>query len=393
MKKRLLALLMTACVATTAVIGFTGCGDEKEDKEETASGIVAMADIEADIYKDIDSLVELGEYKGIAVEAEKVIVSDEEVQEYIDSELEYYGTVDQIKEGTVADGDTINIDYTGYIDGETFENGSDEGADLTIGSDSFIDGFEDALIGKTIGETTRINVTFPEDYQSEDVAGKAAEFEVKINYKNGETIPAELNDELVASMAIEDVATVDEYKAYVRETLEASAAEEQKSAEFEAILAKLNEVCTVSGLHDDLDEQKLYDEEIEYMEQYAESYSYSYEEFVALYTGMDAEAYETSLKEDIAAYVNRMMIYRAIAKAENISFTQEEYEEKVAGYSSQYESYGCESVEDFEAQFSTQIFEMMVYEEVETLLYDSANITLTDPVATEAPAATEAATE
>ena len=391
MKKKILAMLMTVCVAATAVIGFTGC--EKEEEKETASGIVAMADIEAAIYKDIESSVELGEYKGIAVEVEKVVVSDEEVQEYIDSDLEYYGEVEQITEGTVADGDTLNIDYTGYIDGEAFENGSEEGAELTIGSDTFIDGFEDALIGKTIGETTRINVTFPEDYSSTDLAGKAAEFEVTINYKNGDTVPAELTDELVVSMGLgDDVTTVDAYKTYVREYLEESAAEEQKNAEYSAILEKLNEMCTVSAYHEDLDEQKLYDEEIEYMEQYAESYSYSYEEFVSLYTGMTAEDYEAQLKEDIAAYVKRIMIYRAIAKAEGTTFTQEEYEAEVASYSADYESYGCESVEDFEAEYSTQIYEFMVYDVVENLLYDSANITLKD-AATEAPAATEAAAE
>lgn len=388
-----MAMLMTVCVATMAIIGFTGC--EKEEEKEVASGIVAMADIEAAIYKDIESSVELGEYKGIAVEVEKVVVTDEEVQEYIDSDLEYYGEVEQIKEGTVADGDTLNIDYTGYVDGEAFENGSEEGAELTIGSNSFIEGFEEALIGKTIGETTRINVTFPENYTATELAGKAAEFEVTINFKNGDTIPAELNDELVASMGLgDDVTTVDAYKTYVREYLEETAAEEQKNAEFEAILAKLNELCNVSAYHEDLNEQTMYDEEIAYMEQYAESYSYSYEEFVSLYTGMEAEEYEAMLKEDIADYAKRIMIYRAIAKAEGFTFTQDEYEAEVASYSSDYESYGCESVEDFEAQYSTQIYEFMVYDAVETLLYDSANISLTDAAtATETPAATEAAAE
>lgn len=391
MKKRLMAMLMTVCVAATAVMGFTGC--EKEEETETASGIVAMADIEEAIYKDIETSVTLGDYKGISVEVEKVVVTEEEIQEYIDSDLEYYGEVQQIKEGTVAEGDSINIDYAGYIDGEAIENGSEEGADLTIGEGNFIPGFEDALIGKTIGETTEIDVTFPEDYSTTDLAGKAAKFTVTINYKNGDTIPAELNDELVASMGLgDDVTTVDAYKTYVREHLEETAAEEQKNAEYEAILAKLVESCTVTAFHDDLNEQTLYDEEIAYMEQYAESYSYSYEEFVALYTGVEAEEYEAQLKEDIALYVKRIMIYRAIAKAEGVSISQEDYEAEVASYSADYESYGCESVEDFEAQYSTQIYNFMVYEAVENLIYEAANITLVDAEA-ETPAPTEAAAE
>lgn len=387
MKKRLLAVLMTVCVAATAAVGFTACG---EKEEETASGITPIEDIEAAIYKDIDNAVTVGDYNAISVEVEEVVVTDEEVQEAIDADLEYYGEVQQIKEGTVADGDSINIDYVGKIDGVEFEGGSAEATDLTIGSDSFIEGFEDQLIGATIGETKVINVTFPEDYTSTDLAGKAAEFTVTINYKNGETIPAELTDELVAEMGLGDeVTTVDAYKTYMRESLEATAAEEQANAEFGAILEELVKICEVSSFHDDLNKDTLYEEEIAYMEQYAESYSYSYDEFVALYTGMTVEEYEAALVEDIDKYVKRIMIYRAIAKAQGIEVSQEDYEAEVAAYSADYESYGSESVEDFEKEYSSQIYEFMVYDDVEAILREAATVTYT----TAAPEATVAATE
>lgn len=386
MKKRILAALMTVCVAGSAMFGLTGCNDK--DAEETSSGMTAIEDVEASIFKDIEKNVKLGDYNAISVEVEKIEVTDEDVQEYIDSDLQYYGTTEQIKEGTVADGDSINIDYVGKIDGEEFDNGSAEGQDLTIGSDSYIDGFEDALIGATIGGTTTINVTFPEDYSDDTVAGKPAEFTVTINYKNGDTIPAELNDELVATMGLgDDVTTVDEYKAYVRQTLEESAADDQATNELSAIVEKLIEICEVSGFHDDLDKDTLFDEEVEYMEQYAESYGYSYDEFIALYTGMEADAYEAELKEDIDEYVKQIMIYRAIANAEGIKISQDDYDAEVASYSESYESYGCESVEEFEKEYSAKIYEFKIYDEVESFLRETAEINYTE--ATAAP--TEAA--
>lgn len=331
----------------------------------------------AELLENIESDVTLGAYKGIEVEVEAVVVTEEEIQDYINEDLEYYGTCEEIKEGVVAVGDSLNIDYAGTIDGVVIENGSEEGAEITIGSGSFIDGFEDALVGKNIGETVLINVTFPNDYY-DDLAGKQAEFTVTINYKYGDIIPAELTDALVRQMGYgEEVTTVEEYKQLVRVALEESAKESQKSIVFNEILDKLVTLSTVNNYSDpSLSVDVLFEEEIAYMKAYAESYSYSYEEFVSLYTGMTVEEYEAVLRDDIIFYVDQIMIYRAIAKAENIIISQEEYEAELAMYSADYESSGCQSVEEFEELYGMQVYEFMVYDQVEAMLYESAIINM-----------------
>ena len=383
MKKKFLATLMA--LTMVAAIGLTGCGsskdkkssDEKtEDKTSTESSVdLSVETLRKDLLADIETEVELGDYKAITVEVEEIVVTDEDVQEAIDYDLESMGTATQITEGTVADGDTLNIDYVGKVDGEEIENGSEEDASLTIGSDAFIDGFEDALIGKTIGETTTINVTFPEDYSTTDLAGKAAEFTVTINYKEGDIIPAELTDELVVEMALGDeITTVDAYKTYVRETLEENAASSQETENYNAIVEKLNSICTVNSYDDDLNKDTLYEEEMAYMEEYAAYYSTTLDELIALYYDMTLEEYEADLAESIQSYVTQTMVYRAIVNAEGIDVTQEEFDAKLAEYSADYESYGLESVEAFEETYGTQIYELMLYEKVDELLTESSTV-------------------
>ena len=391
MKRKIISACLCLCLILASLSALTACG--KKDKKDESSALTPMDEIRAEMFKNVDTLVELGDYKSISVTTEEETVTDQDIQDYIDGDLEYYGEPEHIMEGAVADGDSINIDYVGKMDGEEFEGGSDQGHDLTIGSNSFIPGFEDQLIGMNVGETKTITVTFPEDYENNpDLAGKAAEFTVTYNYKNGDVIPAELTDELVASMGLdEDVKTVDDYKAYVKQQLEDKAASDQENNDFTAVLEELLNRCTVNGYHDDLDQDQMYEEEIEYMKQMADSYSVSYEEFVTLYAGQPSvEAYEEQLKIDIEKYCKRIMIYRAIAVQENIEITQDEYEAEVAQYSSNYQQYGVESIEEFEEQYSLQIYQYMVYDRVEEILKDNATITHTAADGTPADTATEA---
>lgn len=335
--------------------------------------------LRAELLENIENDVTLGQYKGIEVEVEKVVVTDEDIQEYINSDLEYYGTYEEIKEGVVAEGDTLNIDYVGTIGGVVIEGGlEDHNAEITIGSGSYIDGFEDALVGKNIGETVVINVTFPNDFYDEELAGKAVDFKVTINYKYGDVIPAELTDELVKEMGYgEDVQTVEAYKQYVKEMLEEDAKDMQEYAIYSEILDKLMASSTVNNYsNSSIDPEAILEMELSYMKEYAKESGYSYEEFVLLYTGMPVDEYEAMLMADIYAYVDEMMIYRAIAKAENIEIAQADYEVELAMYSADYESYGCSSVEEFEELYGAEIYEYMIYDHVETLLYESAIVNI-----------------
>ena len=179
--------------------------EETEDaQEEGPTTSELMAEI------DVAKCVTLGEYKGITVKKTIEPVTDEDVEKEIQTALEDYPV--EVNNRSVQEGDTVDIDYVGRIDGEEFEGGSDQGALLKIGSGQFIEGFEDGLIGASKGETRVLELTFPDNY-TEDLAGKAVEFTVTVNAIKEPL--EEPNDEWVAAN-IEGYYTVDEYKAGIR---------------------------------------------------------------------------------------------------------------------------------------------------------------------------------
>ena len=227
------ALLLCACGKGSANSTDTAAGSETESAAQSASESASETETETEDTNayaydyDVESLVKLGDYKGLTYTETDTSVSDEEVESQINSTLTAHATPEQIKDRAVEDGDTVNIDYEGKIDGETFEGGTASGASLTIGSDSFIDGFEDGLIGAKKGETKTLNLTFPEDYKEESLAGQAVVFEVTVNAVK-EKQDAVLDDAFVQRTS--DYQTVDEYKEGIRADL---LAQKQKTAEQE----------------------------------------------------------------------------------------------------------------------------------------------------------------
>lgn len=175
MKKKMVAVLMLLCMAAAV----TGCGGKN-------IGIADLKDVETEKY------VTLPDYKNLQVERpEKVEITDAYVKNYINNKVDAVGDLHELT-GTVENGDVVNIDYAGTIDGTAFQGGTAQGQLLEIGSGSFIDGFEDGLIGANVGETKQLSLKFPDNYRSADVAGKDCIFAVKINY-----ILSELTDENV----------------------------------------------------------------------------------------------------------------------------------------------------------------------------------------------------
>lgn len=386
MKKKFFAV---AAVSLAMVMGMSGCsgvadlfkGDDKSTEkeelteEELLEYFASMEDRRNEILKDIDDLVVLGQYKGVEVTITATKVTDDQVQAKIDETLSTSGTVEQIKEGTVADGDTLNLDYVGKVDGVAFDGGTASGADLEIGSNQYIEGFEESLIGATIGSTVDINVTFPEDYDNEELNGKAAVFTVTINYKHGDKIPAELTDEWVAAQAITDVTTVDQYKEYVRSDLEETAAEEDEKAIYSAVIAKIIEDSEIKGLSADLNKEELMQNEMDYLEEYAQYYEMTVEDMIQQYMSMSLDEYKAQMETQIDEYFNNLMIYRAIIKAENIEVSQEDYEKEVFTYSPNYASYNAESEADFIEQNSESIYDGLLNEKAEAVFMDSAVVT------------------
>ena len=186
--------------------------------------------------------VTLGDYKGIEVEKADITVTDEEVDAEINKERENSARVITVEDRAVADGDIATIDFEGFIDGEAFEGGKGENYELTIGSHSFIDTFEEQLIGKNAGDEVEVNVTFPEEYHAPDLAGKPAVFKVKINGIQAKELP-ELDDDFAQDVSEFD--TMAEYKEDVKKKLEEKKKTEADNAKEEAVVAKIVENATM----------------------------------------------------------------------------------------------------------------------------------------------------
>lgn len=186
MKKKVLAAVLVG-VLCLGLFVMTGCGDK-----------VPYSDY------DLTEYVTVGEYKGLEYEMTSVSVSDDEVDTEIQSRLESKATTEEVKSGTVEEGDQIVIGYEGRIDGETFDGGSSDEYEMTVGQANFIDGFEDGLIGKNVGDTVTLDLEFPEDYHEESLAGKPVVFEVNIKTKKVQNVP-EYNLEFVEENSDYDV--------------------------------------------------------------------------------------------------------------------------------------------------------------------------------------------
>src|SRR5699024_4760641 len=187
--------------------------------------------------------VTLGEYKGLEVEAKSVEVTDKDVDEAIEAEREKQAELVLKEEGEVEDGNTVVIDFEGFIGDDAFEGGKGENHSLEIGAGQFIPGFEEQLVGKTAGEELDVEITFPEEYHAEDLAGKEAVFKVKIHEIKEKELP-ELDDEFAKDID-DDVETLDELKAKRKEDLQKQQEQEQENETRETLLNKATDNAQV----------------------------------------------------------------------------------------------------------------------------------------------------
>ncbi len=268
----------------------------------------------------------LGDYSTIEVLNSDVEVTDEMVDQYIQNIIQSQTTTDTVTEGVVADGDVLNIDFTGKLKdtGEAFDGGTASGQSLTIGSGKMIPGFEDSLIGAKIGETKTIEVTFPEDYGDTELAGKTALFDVTINSKTVTTVP-ELTDEFVKNYSSKylekELKTVDELKAYVYDYM-------YHSYLHSAMLEELQTKQTVTSYDEDA-EKMLMDYSMKSLEYYAAMYGTTADQYAAMYGSSSAEEYA---KTEADYYLDTIMLVDQIIKDKNITWTEEEFNESVALY-------------------------------------------------------------
>ena len=292
---------------------------------------------------DLSEYVELAQFKGIEVPARLIPdtdVSDADLLSEIHGMLTAAGTMDELFEGTVMDGDIANIDFTGYRDGVAFPGGAGEGFDLTIGSGMFIPGFEEGLIGKNIGDTVVIEITFPEDYHAEELAGVDVEFEVSINAVTRFT-PPELTDEFVQEISAYD--TVEEFKEAVREQIrehrEAMGSMELRSFLWGYVLDN----STVLQ-QPDREITVLFDTRKRELRAHARQLGFRWSEFLEE-VEMTEEELDEFLMEDVRTDIEEEMVLVAIARQVGVDFTDDASYE--AGRQELLNLWGFESAEEF----------------------------------------------
>ena len=309
----------------------------------------------------MEKCVTLGEYKGITVEKTIEPVTDEDVEQEIQSALESYPV--EVTNRSVQEGDTVNIDYVGRIDGEEFEGGSDEGALLKIGSGQFIEGFEDGLIGASKGETRVLDLTFPQNY-TEDLAGKAVEFTVTVNTINEPL--EEPNDEWVAAN-IEGYYTVEEYKAGIRSEQEENNKQTAEEQMRYTAWTKVVDGCTINEYPETLVEmgKKLYTRQAETYAQYA---GMELKEFIES-SGITQEEFDANAEEygkDVAA---QALVNQAICNVEGYTIGDEAYQEAMTNMLAEY---GCTEEELISAYGQDNVEQSIMMNRVIQLILDNA---------------------
>ena len=274
--------------------------------------------------------VKLGKYKGIKVEKADVTVTDEEVAEELDKVKEQNARLVAADDKAVEDGDQATIDFEGFVDGVAFEGGKGEDYPLTIGSHSFIDTFEEQLIGKKVGEEVEVNVTFPENYQAKELAGKPAMFKVTIKEIKVKEYP-ELDDDFAQDVSEFD--TLDEYKEDIKKNLtekkEKEAEAEKESKVIEAI---------VNDAEMDIPEKMVEAQAEQMLEEFAQNIAMqgiSFEQYLQ-FTGATVDQMKEQVKPQAQARVESSLVLEAVVKAENIEATEEEVEEEIKEMAGRY---------------------------------------------------------
>ncbi|MCR5527137.1 MAG: trigger factor [Lachnospiraceae bacterium] len=351
-------LSVLAGVVIGAAIMMTGCGSQSLDS------------------LDASKYVTLGEYKGLTVSVNDTTVSEGAIEETIQSDLESQAVLEPVTDRAVEDGDTVNIDYVGKKDGVAFDGGTANGADLVIGSHTYITGFEEGLVGHNAGDQVSLNLTFPENYQSTELAGQDVVFDVTINSISVNVVP-ELTDEVAAKIN-SSVSTVEEYKAAVKSELEETKQNTAKSMVYSDLLKLANdnaEIVSGNKLPQWLVKQNAETEKSNF-EANLSAYNITLEKYLSNY-GMTEEDFDEQIQLYAESIAKQQLLVEAIAQAENIKITDKDIEAAYEKYATQY---GYESTDDFkktvkERSGEDTFKESVLTTEVEEFLFKNANIT------------------
>ena len=366
MKKKTLGFL----AALLSVCMLAGCG-AKDTGDGTGSGSGAGTESTALKDMDVDKYVTLGEYKGLAVTVDTVEVDEDEWDSLVNNV--YYGNITAenggITDRAVETGDTVNIDYEGKKDGVAFDGGTAQGYDLTIGSGSFIDGFEDGLIGVMPGETVDLDLSFPEVYPNNpDLAGQPVVFTVTVNYIQ----PAQdgqLDDEVISNFGIDGVTNEEELRQYAYDYLNENAQQNYESNVQQAVMDAFMANTTFTSVPEAL-VQKYSDAAESSITSMASAYGVDGDTFTQYYYGQDLDTFLSTYSEETA---KQDIALQAVANKENLNISDEELDQilqdraTAAGYDTIEEYIGETSREDYREYF--------LYDKVLDYLVENAQIT------------------
>lgn len=275
--------------------------------------------------------VELGDYKEIEIEKIEHKVSDEDVEKELKSVQEMNARIVAVEDRKTKDGDILTIDYAGYVDGEEFEGGSAENQELTLGSDTFIPGFEEQLIGKSKGEEVEVKVDFPEEYHAEELEGKEAVFNVKIHEIKEKELPV-LDDEFAIDVSEFD--TLEEYKEDLREKLEKEFKEKEKNEIEIAAIEKIVELSKVDVPEVMVDKQV--ENEIQQFAQTLQMQGMDIEQYFQ-FTNSNLEMFKEQIKPEAETRVKQDLVLDAIGKVEEIETSDQDIDETLKKQAEQFQ--------------------------------------------------------
>jgi len=351
-----------AVCGLAAMMLVAGCSKKTEAPAESsteAASTEATTGVEASTQaaeepEDKGVITKLGEYKGVEAERMSTEVSDEELEARIQNILAANPEYIEITDRPAKEGDIVNIDYVGMKDGVAFDGGTAQGYDLELGSHSFIDGFEDGLIGANKGDELSLNLTFPEQYHSEELAGQAVVFDVTVNSIE-EKKDAVLDDNFVQRMS--DFSTVDEFKA---DTLADMEAEKEKEADQKLESDLLQKVLDSTEF--DLNQEAVdwqFNNQLNYFTSMVEMYGMKLEDYVVMY-GMTEDQFKEELKNMAEQTVKQQLVFEAIAGKEGLEPGDADREKVAKQYGMDVETlnstYGEEAVNETARMFQVVDF-------------------------------------
>ena len=275
--------------------------------------------------------VKLGKYKGVKVDKADIAVTEAEINEQIDKERENSARTLTIEDRPVKNGDITTIDFEGFVDGVAFDGGKGSDYPLTIGSGAFIPGFEEQLVGAELGKETEVKVTFPADYHASDLAGKDAVFKCTVKGIKEKQLP-ELDDEFASEVSTFD--TLAEYKEDVKKNLEQKKIDAAKAAKEEAVIE-----AVIAEAEMEIPDAMVETEQRQIIDEFAQRLQMqglTMEQYMQ-FTGMNAQMLSEQTKPQALKRIQSRLVLEAVAKAENLSATDEEYEEEVKRMAEKYQ--------------------------------------------------------